>query len=69
MEGANYLRHSDLKSDCTKSLLKMIIEWKDLVKKILFKERLGGEFQPYRMVSNIAQLEKIFVELQQSDFM
>ena len=58
MEGANCLRRTDLSSDRMKSLPKMVIERKDLVRKALYKEQLDSEFQPYRMVSNIARLEQ-----------
>ena len=58
MEGANFLRLSNLTSDRMKSLMKMVTKRKDLVNKILFKEQLDGEFQPYRAVLNIARLEQ-----------
>ena len=44
MGGANCLRHSDLSSDRMKSLLKIVIERKDLVRKVLYKEQLNSEF-------------------------
>ena len=52
------LGHTDLSSDHMKSLLKMVIERRNMVRKVLYKERLDSEFRPYRMVSNIAQLEQ-----------
>ena len=58
IEVANFLRHSDLNSDCMKILLRMVIERKDHAEKSLFKEQLDSDFQPHRMVSNIDWLEK-----------
>ena len=63
IEGGKCLHHADLKYDHIKNLLKMVVERKDLERKVLYREQLDFEFLPYRMVSNIERLD-FFVVLQ-----
>ena len=61
-EGINSLQNWDLMTERMKLLLILVTERREKVSKALFKERATGDFEPFRMASELAKIEEFMWE-------